>query len=215
MTSYNQGGDNRENYLLAEIAEGVSATAANMIGYNYVTKQATVAEIDTVSPSLVTIDFPHHQVHEGEMFRAWKAYDNNAIAATNRLYIQVPANCYPHLNVSVAATASVFVRFYESANVTASGTAVTSFNADRNKSFTPYAKVYSAPTVNATGYGTQFMPSLRVGSGSGSNRAGGSDRSSQEVVLKASTKYLIVASNRVAGNSFSVNLDWYEQGLAL
>jgi hypothetical protein len=159
-----------------------------------------IGPTDTISDLPVTIDFPHHQVHEGE---SYVVSDYNTALTTRDYLLVVPAGKYPHLIIEFAVDQRVTCTVYRAPTTSANGTALPAINRNHNSGNTAGMSVYHTPTVTATG--TDIVDRYMVGSG---EKAGGLSRADNEMVLHPSTNYLI----RMAGTNFIMNtrLLWYE-----
>lgn len=166
---------------------------------------------DVISNLPVVVDFPHHQIHEGETHQY--TYPPTAIAngATldHRIVVaSVPAlmetRATPHMTIEVDSNTGIFLYLYETPTTTGNGTQQSVYNKNRNKSaVAPTTTVWLAPTV--TGAGT-LLSAWMVGSG---EKAGGSTRESLEWDLKSNTVYLIRMVAQSAG-SVCMRAIWYE-----
>lgn len=98
--------------------------------------------------------------------------------------------------------------WFEAPTITATGTAIASYNKNRNYADNPTMDVYEDPTVTADG--TQ-LAEIFVPGGTGANSVGGSANLSGEVILEASTDYLIRVTNIAASSQdISITTLWYE-----
>jgi hypothetical protein len=105
-------------------------------------------------------------------------------------------------------TAIIIFQIYENVTTVSDGTAISSFNSDRDSSNTAGLIVTYDPTGVNTASAELFV-NHRIGSGKG---IGGTRRADQEKILKRNTKYWIVATNYALGasNLFNYQFDWYE-----
>jgi hypothetical protein len=162
--------------------------------------QVQIGPGDPISNIPVFIDFPHHQIHEGESYLM--AYYSTALGTLDFL-CKVPANIHPHLLIEFSADQRVICTVYKTPTTTGDGTAQTSVN--RNHSSTNIAGTifYLAPTVTTPG--TDVKDRYMVGSG---EKAGGLARSDNEMILQPSTNYLI----RFSGSNWigNIRMLWYE-----
>lgn len=160
---------------------------------------------DLTSHALTTIDYGHHEIHQGDHF-----YIKNWIDLTNGqvldfLVVTPDTTKWTHVVVEFAFEAEANVVVYEGTTTSANGASVTVYNRNRNSATSNTTLVYAAPTV--TGVGTQ-VAAYKAGSGRG---AGGTVRANQELVIKQNTKYLIRITNDVTTNNWCDYLaDWYE-----
>lgn len=170
---------------------------------------------DPISNVPVIIDFPHHQIHEGE---AWEYC--SIITSLNGIYdfrISVPTltatTRTPHLIVEVISdSTTTTLGLYEGVTWTASGTddSAKIFNKNRNVTSpaSPNTKIYitggTALTVNSTGTQIHCGYLFATAKGSTSN-----DRSLSEWVLKSNTEYMYRVNTSASGNVL-VRIHFYE-----
>ena len=163
------------------------------------------AGVDADTTSLVTIDVPHHEIHEGEMFTA------NAVDATlangETLVVHILAGSKEsHMMFAASCPLSFYAQFYEAPTLTGNGTPVAVYKRNRNDTtHTPTSTVFTAPTYSAPG---TLMESYYVGTG---KTSGGESRSDHEWILAHDVSYLIVVTSGANANSGSVVLNWYEE----
>lgn len=165
---------------------------------------------DPISDIPVVIDYPHHQLHEGETHQY--TYPPAALANGNNLDFRlvVPAGLdptieTPHAVIEVEATAETWVYLYEAPTTTDNGTQQTSQNRNRNKTATvPGSSVWLAPTVSVVG---TLLSAWIIGAG---NKTGGGTRESLEWDLKANTVYLIRVTAKATGDNVCARVIFYE-----
>lgn len=166
-----------------------------------------IGPTDLISDIPITLDFAHHQLHEGEQHQ----YTYGPIAIANgatldhRLVVGnlAPTTRTPHLVIELDSTGECWLYLYETPTTTGNGTQQTVYNRNRNSATVPNMTVWLAPTVTAAG---TLMSAWIVGSG---EKSGGNSRDSIEWDLKANTVYLV----RVVGknsNNIAMRLMWYE-----
>jgi hypothetical protein len=155
---------------------------------------------DEVTGALTTIDLPHHEVHEGEMFAA---YYNSTTGTAADVLLTTGATSV-HLVIELVSDGKVKTTIYEGPTTSANGTAITAVNKNRQSINTAVLTVHHTPTVSATGTAIHMY---MVGSAA---KAGGIGRSVEEYILAKNTKYLL-------RSAFAVNTDvlqrftWYEE----
>ena len=174
--------------------------------------QVQIGPSDPISNVPVVIDFPHHQIHEGESFEYWWT---GTLNGTKDFRISVPAFSpsirAPHMIIEVISDATTTkISLYEDTTWTAEGVEDPRyFNKNRNfRTTLPSSKVYvtggTALTVNAIG--TQIHAGyLNTGNKSSTNV----ERGTNEWVLRQSTEYLLRVVTSASGYVL-VRLYWYE-----
>lgn len=168
-----------------------------------------IGPTDPVSDLPVIIEFPHHQVHEGEMYSCSYIISslNSGVSVIFRLSVpntySLPIRA-PHIVGEVISTLETELYFYEGTTFSAPGTAQSTYNRNRNISAGPGMLVYLSPTVSAAG------TLLWIGLTGSSNKAGAADRSLTEWILRPNTEYSFVITSRANGDKIVVRFDWYE-----
>lgn len=163
---------------------------------------------DPVSDIPVFIDFEHHQVHEGETFRA----QSLALSATTMFRFSVPAGYSPtiqapHLIVSTAVYGGTLrMELFEGfTGIPTPGTALLIRNRNRNYS-APSPATVSIHPVTGTLTGTTLLETTIIAAGERSTDT----RAGAEWILKPGTDYLIVATEVAAFTDTFVHFDYYE-----
>jgi hypothetical protein len=161
---------------------------------------------DDISGALVTIDFAHHEAHEGHSF-----YYNDVIAlgngATQDYILQVPdVQAWPHFGFSVNFNDGAgIIELYESTDRIGT-TPQTVINRERNGGDGNNMLVYKDQSGGSTD-GTRILWQ-RGGSG---KTAGAVLGSSEEIILKQNTWYLLRVTNATnSTNNTTVIVEWYE-----
>jgi hypothetical protein len=166
---------------------------------------------DPISDIPVTIDYDHHQVHEGEshVFSYLISSLNSGVSQDFRLNVPTgltPTTRTPHVVFEVISTAETEIYLYEGMTFTAGngGTLQTSYNRNRNSATVPGMKVYLTPTPATTG------DLIHIGLTGSGKAAGVEGRSLTEWDFKPNTDYLKRITSRAAGDKIVVRVIWYE-----
>ena len=153
---------------------------------------------DPISDIPVMIDYPHHQLHEGE---TWQYFYGPAVIAQNavlnyRIVVGdvTPTTRTPHAVAELDTNGEVWLELFELPTFSAPGTAATFFNRNRNVAGSPTTTIFTTPTVTATG---TKLSGWIIGSG---QKAGNATKDSIEWDLKANTEYLYRITAQVASN---------------
>lgn len=176
---------------------------------------------DKSTNRLVTIEYEHHEIHDGSMFSAH--YTQSVTDTNDRSVIAftTPADKEIHMVVHVAATAAANHYILEGATGTAAGaTDLTVYNKDRNSTKTSLmtsidgtagsVSYYSLTTDTAITGGTELYNEY-IGAGKVGRADSGASRGDIEWILKKSTVYDIELKSADANtNEHHVHLDWYE-----
>lgn len=156
--------------------------------------------------AITTIDYAHHEIHEGSSFTASFQQDIANGGNMDILIVTPNSTKYAHFTYALEVELETNMFLYEGAIATA-GAAVVAYNRDRNNLTAATVVVTSTPTGITTG--STIIRQNHYGTG---KTAGGDDRTVNEFILKKNTKYLLRLTNLVANatNYCSVRLNWYE-----
>lgn len=169
--------------------------------------------VETESKSLVVMDVVHWRIHQGQMFLAsYKSPDASPIADDASIsMLLVTDGGEPHLVFDVEAGGDCEIQFYEDTTTSNDGTALAEVQMNRNSAKVATLTATHTPTVS--GAGTLLMTQFQPGGIAGQSTGGGGF-SPREWILKGSTKYLIIATNRAGtAQPMSISAQWYEEGL--
>lgn len=178
----------------------------------------TVLESDDMSFALNVIDSEHHHAHEGEVYsvHATLAITNGA---TTNIGLVTPAAMvnpiygtagYIHVTTLVSSQSRSTLSVYEGATWDSVTSAYTNYNHNRNATIPVYSnadKVLVYATVNNPTLGSTiiYLRDFQT-----AKNAGVELRSSQERILKASTKYVWSFTNlETTTNRVTFELTWY------
>jgi len=166
--------------------------------------------IDTITHVLTTIDYPHHEIHDGSAFYAVRS-ELGDTAATVEVRIQTPDNTkWAHMTITIDTALAATAALWKSTTMTHEiGNVMNPMNRNHN-STNP-----SGLTICHTPGGTQAGdPNLTryIGSASVSGKVdvGGSGGSRGEFILDQAEAYFIRVTSRADANAMSIILDWYE-----
>lgn len=166
--------------------------------------------LDAISGNLRAIDEPHDQVHDGITFRY---SDSVTLASGNSQDYLITTPALPktvHLVWDADGTAVTSFFLYEGSDKTGT-TPQTVFNANRN-SATAAAVTIAKGTSGGTTDGTLLMQ-YASGVAAGNVRVASalSPTHDDELILKASTKYIFRITSGTNGNLTNLKLNWYEE----
>jgi hypothetical protein len=177
--------------------------------------------VDPISDIPVSIEFEHHQVHEGETYSYCNLQTSGLASGSSfDIRISVPALVAtlrtPHMVFEVIANGECEAYLHRSVTWTSGGTAVAAGasatardNRNHNSLNAPGTALYvngaTALTVNSTGTLKYiwYLPS-------GVSRSATGDRSVTEIDLSASTEYMFRLTSRANTLKFLIRLGWYE-----
>jgi len=163
--------------------------------------------VDSITNTLQTIDYAHHEVHGGSSFyyKDWYALLKNG---TKEFLLVTPDTAeYAHFSYSIeSVTSTVVAEIFEGATTSSDGTLEPARNRNRNVADDNTTLLYEDPTLLTDG--TEIKGQIL---GAGRNSAGGLSRDDQEIVLKRNTKYLIrITEQNIDATSINIDLNWYE-----
>lgn len=169
---------------------------------------------DIISNLPIWIDYDHHQLHEGEMFR-WSTYVSSLgngnskdirFTVPNITITSTPVGQCPHFRFEVVAETACNAYIYEGVTFSGAGTTRTPVAMERNGSYTPKLTIGEDPTVDVLGT-TMIWQGLLVGS---KQAAGDTRAADSEFVLKNNTSYLFRVTNGTSTNKVLIRFVWYE-----
>ncbi len=160
--------------------------------------------LDAHTNALATIEYEHHEIHNGNFYTTCKTWTLPAGASSNILIATGNTTKHPHLIYQSISDDVLTVNFYESPDYSG-GTALVAYNRDRNSSNTSGATLTYDATDDGSGKGTLIWTFK-----AGANKIVTASESQRfEFILKQNTKYLL--ENVGAQNDLVTTLlDWYE-----
>ena len=176
---------------------------------------------DASTDRLVTIDYGHHELHNGNSFSAHYFQDVTDTNDRTVIAFTTPATKEIHMVVLVSATAAADFFILEGAVGTTTGaTDLTVFNRDRNSTTTSLltsidgtegaVSYYTLTTDTAITGGTELYHE-HIGAGRKGQAIEGASRVSAEWILKKSTVYDFELKSLDANdNSHHLECTWYE-----
>lgn len=173
---------------------------------------AQIAQIDDTTGAVETIDYPHHEIHDGSGYFLTDTVTIGNGATREIRFATADTTKWPHFTLEVAGTAKTQLDLYETTTKAhVAGNVLTPRNRNRNSSNTSGMTVCHTPS--GSGDGT-LIASVLFGTdtGSGVNRvvAGGGIGSRGEIILKQNTAYLLRITSGTDGNRIATIFDWYE-----
>jgi hypothetical protein len=194
-------GIDSQPYPYEDVAEARKQTPASVKAIN-----VQIGPGDVISYIPVIMDFEHHQIHEGETYKA--TYDEGVVGTGLTKYsIAVSAFSTgimaPHMVVGCDIySGAAKINLYKSATISG-GTQLTCYNRNNQSSSTPTTVIkHSVSSSDGT-----LIDSFLVGQGL---REAGSSRAQSEWVLSSNTNYRVDMQGVVAGTSAIVHFNFYE-----
>ena len=163
---------------------------------------------NTKDPSTLAglwIDFPHHQIHEGDSYVASYAPDTvKGDGAGINITLKTPDNTkWLHMQAKASAALGAFFTITRGPTFTG-GTAQAGFNRNQNSTNPTGA---SDVKFDCTPSGGTVVHTELMGSG---KKGGSGSRGTEEFMLKQNTVYVFTVTSDVASNKLGLDLSWYE-----
>jgi hypothetical protein len=175
--------------------------------------QVQIGPGDVISALPVTIDFGHHQIHEGESFEYFWASPNLNGQRNIRFSVpNVPGTLNtPHMVVEVISDSALTnLYWYEGTTWTTGGNddSTRIYNRNRNSLTTATLVIYTSGTLalNPTTVGANFWQDVLF---SGKYASSVESRTMTEWVLKSNTEYMFRIVTTDASNVLA-RFMWYE-----
>ena len=174
-----------------------------------------VARIDPSTNSLQVIEYEHHEVHDGNMFRVGYNVDSVDDNGTMSICFKTPTGTNEtHMLIQVRSDKEVQYGLFEGATwITSTGTAVVPYDQNRVTANTSVclgdasgsfvAGVMNANPDGLTG-GTNVHPDHM-----GSAQKSGGDTRGDEIVLANNTQYAVMVTAEAAASDVTINLLYY------
>jgi len=217
--------DVTNQYHLVNVAPDNTKTDLGAITDNGVISAIEALPLDSTTGALITIDSPHHEIHEGESFFI------NHVDATptntgeqSMIAFKTHATTRVHILYKGVASAAAHFHVFEGVGAgSAGGTDVVVYNHERDdvtastmrraRSLTA-ARVttyVAADSTNITGRTTLSTEAIGA-TGQGQNTTGGDVRAFGELILAADTVYsFAIESLDNNTNTHQIFLTWYEE----
>ena len=162
---------------------------------------------DKAAHALATLDFRHHEIHEGDHYYL-ESYTSLNIDGVLKVALVTPDTTkWIHLTWQISSNGITVAKFYEDAEGVSGGSAVTPLNNNRNSSNSSGVTLTSG--VSTTGDGTLISSASWGGEGFKSVSGGGAGRG-DELILKQNTTYLRVFESATDNNVIGFKATWYE-----
>ena len=165
---------------------------------------------DAVTNAINTIDYGHHEIHEGSgYFVTYSALANDTDLIEVR--IQTPNTTkWAHMQIVIDVALAGTAQLWRGTTKThEAGNAITPMNRNHNSSNTSGLTICHTPggTESAGSALTRYIGAATT---NGRVNTGGEGGSRAEFILAQNTAYLIRVTSRADANALSIILDWYE-----
>lgn len=162
---------------------------------------------DANTRSLLTVDYAHHEMHEGSFFRAFYQVDA-ATGDSVMVVVTTPDTViHAHMRAVFSFEGQGNIKILENPTEVNDGTSITPLNANRNSSSTSIMTVVHTPT-DYDYTGATVLENRVLGS---KTSEGGDANFEHEWILKANETYVFMIVNESAQDSeCNIILNWYE-----
>ena len=164
--------------------------------------------IDANTRSLITVDYAHHEMHEGSHYfiKTWVEITGATGSLVEFIFITPDVTKQIHAKVELIADADSTFTIYEGATVSSNGSAVTAINCYRDSTNTALLQPYANPTVTSTGSAI-----WTARNGGGRTAVGVGLGSNFEIIAKRNSIYLFrLIKNTTADTIIDIDFFWYE-----
>jgi len=151
---------------------------------------------------LKTITEEGAAIEDGNVYHAHLRTPVMADGDTVDMFVRTPATVHCHMITQFSAELAAKASIRESCTVSASGSALTAFNANRNEGDSSTISVRSSPTLTASG---TRLDILDFGGGK-KGESGGDSKSSFGWVLKKGTIYVVRIKSAAGANEGSIRV---------
>jgi hypothetical protein len=166
--------------------------------------------VDTVTRALITVDYAHHEVHEGGHFFACISNNDLDAGDTNGMVIVTDNSTrWTHSVLAVNNTTSADFIVYENTTYSGLGAALTTQNSNRNSTNTAVTAVYRFTGTTITDLGDQVAERL-LGSNAPQTRSGGEGRGDNEIIMKQNTAYAVIIVGQADNGRMNLDFEFYE-----
>ena len=191
-------------------------------------RQLFLVARDGVSGALTTIDFEHHEIHEGDHFVCHYAGEVTNNGEMTVIAFNTPDTAeWVHVVVEYTATAFARALLIEAPSIDVDdGTALLIFNRDRNNGrASGVLSIETVPVANrATSYdetqagganitinAANTVSEHHIGGGSGPFGTGGGQMQRDEYILRRNTQYaFLLEALNADTNIHNLHVSWYE-----
>ena len=172
-------------------------------------KKQYVGEVDAVSEGFVTIDFPHHEIHDGDHYYI---EGFTALGSEDTLYVKLVTpntTTWSHLTWNIESNGILETNLYEGVSGgMGGGTNKVPLNSNRNSTNTSVLTITQGVQLGSD-LGTTIS-SKKVGGTGFKSTTGGASIREDEIILKQNTTYLREFKASSDANIVSFRANWYE-----
>lgn len=164
--------------------------------------------MDEITQVLMTIDYAHHEIHDGSHFVIHINKDIPNSGTFNVAFTTPSSTTWMHTIFAINVEGEADIKLYENVTSWTGGTSITPLNSNRNDD--------NVTSVTGMAYDVTISlgtPITLAHGVYGSGRSfGGRARNDSEFILKQNTKYFLLITNQISGaaNETNISMEWYE-----
>jgi len=155
-----------------------------------------------------TVDWVHHEVHDGHTFLATDLQTINAGVPNRTVWTLTTAANAAHTLCAVTTNGEVEIYVNKSPTISAAGVLGSPVNLNTASAVVPVTTVHRNVTLSADG--TKHGVWL-VGTSAPASRVGGGVRLGQESLIGPSSTYAVIAVATNNGTKVAIECSWYEE----
>lgn len=162
---------------------------------------------DEVTRAVKTIDYAHHEIHEGNHYYVQTTDADLDNGQSLVLRLNTPNTVrWDHFTPFVSSSLGGVLYLYENPTLTTPGTALVEHNRDRNSPNTATLQAFVKPAITANG---TLLQTVHIGT-YGKKGDDGAVREQNEWILRQNEDYLLIFTSHADDNEVALGADWYE-----
>ena len=162
--------------------------------------------LDEVARAVATIEYEHHEIHDGDMFQG-KRLVTGGDNSTHIILLRTGAKLV-HAEFSFGANVEARAELFSAPTLTASGTLLPSYNRNRSSAKTPLTTLRDTATYSLSG--TRLEPFIG-GSTGFKEGTGAGGQSRHEWILNVSTVYMWRVTVQAGSAEAELGVEFYEK----
>lgn len=191
-------------YVIIDDSDPVSVSVDGNPEVKVVDADGDIVTIDEATRAITTIEYEHHEIHEGNSYILYVvSHDLDNADTLDLTVITANTTRWMHTVWTAEGTSAIHIYLYEDAVTNVAGGALTALNRDRNSSNTASATFREGDTFTALG-------DLIWEWHTGDKKVGGAGGERDEYILKQGTQYLFRIQSEADNNKVSGQVDFYE-----
>lgn len=193
-----------DSQVAIAVDTGVTINGGNL-GVTLYDEGGIPVEVDNVTHSLQTVDYEHHEIHEGNHFR----YCDYELSKSNGstlefVFVTADTDKLVHLTFYVYSSGGATLELYAGASGINGGTVITPRNSRADSTTVSGVVIIKDPaSISSDGFRTD-------GYLAGAGRKSGFVSRSNEIILARNATYLVRITSLANSNNISWCAEWYE-----